>query len=311
MNRLHVSLLGKFHMQLGEHVLTGLNTTKVRDLLCYLLLYRDRPHQREVLANLLWDEQATNQPQRCLRKNLSTLRTALDTECAQLSDDLLLVESDWMQINPAIDMWLDITIFEQAFADVRDVPGREIAPHAVETLKSAVDLYRGDLLEGVYHDWAIYERERFQQMYLAMLSKLMESCEAHQDYKAGIDYGTRILYYDRAHERTHRHLMRLYYLDDNRTAALRQYEHCIAALDSELGVKPTRRTRTLYQQIHQDQLGALVTAVNQDKALPDLAASLLPDVLNRLKQLQAALVEMQNQVRQDIQTVDCLVNAHC
>jgi len=39
MNRLHVSLLGKFHMQLGEHVLTGLNTTKIRDLLCYLLLF--------------------------------------------------------------------------------------------------------------------------------------------------------------------------------------------------------------------------------------------------------------------------------
>ena len=143
MEMLHVSLLGKFHMQLGERVLTGLNTAKVRDLLCYLLLYRDRPHQREVLANLLWDEQATNQPQRCLRKNLSYLRTALDSEQAHLSDALLLVESEWMQVNPDVDLWLDIAIFEQAFDTVRDVSGRDISPQFAENLRAVVDLYRG------------------------------------------------------------------------------------------------------------------------------------------------------------------------
>jgi len=311
MEKLHVALLGKFHMQLGERVLTSLNTAKVRDLLCYLLLYRDRPHQREVLANFLWDEQSTNQPQRCLRKNLSYLRTALDAEHAHLSDALLLIEPEWVQVNPDADLWLDIAILEQAFATVRDVPGHDISLQFAENLKDVVDLYRGDLLEGVYDDWAIYERERFQHMYLMLLSKLMDYCEAHQDYKAGVDYGTRILYYDRAHEHTHRHLMRLYYLDDNRTAALRQYERCTAALETELGVKPTRRTQTVYQQIRQDEVGALATNLETDGVKPDVAVSLLPDMLNRLRQLQATLVEMQNQVHKDIQIVDCLVNSHC
>ncbi len=72
-----------------------------------------------------------------------------------------------------------------------------------------------------------------------------------------------------------------------------------------------RRTRALYQQIRQDQFNVLVTETDVDGTLPDIAVSLLPDMLSRLKQLQSALVEMQNQVHQDIQTVDCLINGHC
>src|SRR5438128_1039451 len=58
-------------------------------------------------------------------------------------------------------------------------------------------LYRGDLLEGWYSDWCLYERERLQHMYLAMLDKLMEYSESHQEYETGQTYGMRALRYDR------------------------------------------------------------------------------------------------------------------
>lgn len=312
MERLRVSLLGKFHMQLGDRVLTSLSTAKLRDLFCYLLLYRERPHLREKLANLLWDESATTNPQRCLRKTLSYLRTALDSEVPALSDTLLLVEPEWVQVHPEANLWLDIVTIEQAFAMVRDVPGRVMAQQVADNLRDVVGLYRGDLLEGVYYDWCIYERERFQHMYLVLLSKLVEYCEAHRDYKAGVIYGTKILYYDRAHERTHRQLMRLLYLDNNRTAALRQYERCAEALDKELGVRPTKRTMAIYQQIRSDQLDVTTTLVPPTISKPtEAATSLLPEVLGRLQQLQTVLVEMQSQVHQEMQTVDCLISGNC
>ena len=37
-------------------------------------------------------------------------------------------------------------------------------------------VYRGDLLEGCYQDWCLFERERLQNAYLAMLDKLMVRC---------------------------------------------------------------------------------------------------------------------------------------
>lgn len=311
MDTLHVFLLGKFHLQLGEQILTTLNTTKLQELFSYLLLYQERPLFRETLANLLWNENITTQPQRCLRKTLWYLRDALDAQTDHLSDTLFIIEPEWIQINPEADLWIDAVVFEEAFASIRDIPGKDIDDQRILNLQSAIELYKGDLLEGIYQDWCIYERERLQDMYLTMLGKLMDYYEAHHNYKAGIMCGAHILHYDQAHERTHRKLMRLFYLDDDRTAALRQYQHCVEALNKELGVKPTRRTRMLYQQIQGDQFTEPVQVQTaKDKESEGIASS-LPEVLQRLQQLQTTLAQLQNQVYQEIQVVNTYITDQC
>ncbi len=54
------------------------------------------------------------------------------------------------------DLWLDVAVFEQAFHGVEGMAGRELDPQAVQTLQSAVDLYRGGLQESWYQDWYLY-----------------------------------------------------------------------------------------------------------------------------------------------------------
>jgi len=207
------------------------------------------------LADLLWGNNSTTQSTGYLRKALWQLQSALDSQTEPINGRLLLVDPGWVQLNPEADLWLDVAVFEQAFSLVQGVPGKELDHQRVQTLRSAVDLYRGDLLEGWYQDWCLYERERLQQMYLIMLDKLMAFCEAHGDCEAGLVYGFLVLRHDRARERAHRRLMRLHYLTGDRTAALRQYERCVAALDEEFGVRPVKRTVTLCEQIRADQLG--------------------------------------------------------
>jgi DNA-binding SARP family transcriptional activator len=256
------------------------------------------------LANILWDDAHTDRPNRCLRKTLWQLRAALDSQSDHLSDYLLLVEPEWVQVNPEADLWLDVAAFEQAFNHVQGKPGKELDSRDVQTLQGAVDLYQGGLQESWYQDWYLYERERFQHMYLIMLDKLMDCCEAHGDYEAGLAYGTRILRYERARERTHRRLMRLHCLVGDRTAALRQYQRCVRALDEELDVKPAGRTLALYEQIRTDQLRTSPPISVEATAVPRIAASSLSEVLRRWKKLQAILAEAQHQVKQGIQAVE-------
>src|SRR4029079_7650562 len=123
-------------------------------------------------------------------------------------------------------------------------------------------------------------------LYLAMLGKLMGYCEAHHEYETGLTYGACILHYDRAHEQTHRRLMRLNYLAHDRTAALHQYERCVAALDEELDVKPDKRTIALYNQIRADQLDTPTEATQT-------TTSLLPQVLSRLKEFRTVLASLE------------------
>jgi DNA-binding SARP family transcriptional activator len=308
MNALHVSLFGRFDVRSGQQFLTGFEARKVQELFCYLLLYRDRPHPREALANLLWDEQHTDQPGRCLRKTLWQLRSALDSNGEALSGSVLFIESDWVQLNPEADLRLDVAEFEQAFHRSQHLPGDELDPPGVQALVDAICLYRGGLQESWYQDWYLYERERFQHMYLAMLEKLMDHCEAQGDYSAGLAYGALILNCEKARERTHRRLMRLHYLAGDRTAALRQYEHCVHALAEELGVAPASRTVALYQQIECDQLSLSASGpVEAASRVPESSSS-WPLMLHRLKRLQATLADVQREIGRDIRALELALN---
>ncbi len=123
--------------------------------------------------------------------------------------------------------------------------------------------------------------------------------------------GNRILRYDRARERTRRQLMRLYYSAGDQTAALRQYEQCAAALGEELGVRPARSTLALHQQIRAGQFDGLAhTPVKASAALESTVAT-LPEVLSRLKQLEAILTDEQRQVQQEIQNIEMTLNDQC
>lgn len=304
MDALQVCLFGRSDIRYRQQILSGFEARKVQDLFFYLLLYRHRSHSREALADLLWGERAAAQSRGYLRKVLWQLQTALNARVGTLENPLLLVEPDWVQINPKADLWLDIAVFEQAFRLVQGIPGRLLDLQCVRELQSAVDLYRGDLLDGCYQDWCIYERERFQHMYLAMLDKLMDYCQARHDYEAGLSYGRRILRYDRARERTHRRLMRLYYLAGDRTAALRHYERCVTALKEELDVKPTKSTVVLYEQIRTDRLDVSPAASTEIGLASETMDQSLVAALDRLKQLHVVLVDVQCRLQQEIQSVE-------
>ena len=113
---------------------------------------------------------------------------------------------------------------------MQDIPGHRLNDQQADRLQVAVELYRGELMPTWYQDWCIYERERLQSIRIMMLEQLMGYCESRERFARAIAYGQAILRYDRARERTHRELMRLYYLTGDRTAAMRQYERCTRAL---------------------------------------------------------------------------------
>lgn len=305
MSEIRIQLFGRFCVRRDGQVVAGLEADKLQELFGYLLLYRRSAHARESLASLLWPETTTAHAKKRLRQVLWLLQSALGSQAEAPPDRLLLVTADQVQINPEADFWLDVAVFEKTFACVEGIAGQQLGTQHVEALHNAVQSYRGPLLDGCYEDWCLYERERLQNMYLVMLEKLINYCEAHQDYETGIQYGMRIIACDKVHERTYRRLMRLHYLNGNRAKAIHLYEQCTYALDEELGVKPSQRTTTLYKQILAEHLVAPEpgsTPANTQRA-PGEADAPLIEALDHLKRLQEMLTDMQNQVQQSRQCV--------
>jgi DNA-binding SARP family transcriptional activator len=288
-------LFGKFTAHHDAGLLKGLEATKDQELLSYLLIHRDRPHSREALASLLWGDTSTEKSKKYLRQALWRLHAALNSDSGNTSD-VLMVDHDWLSLNPCSNLWTDVADFERAFAAAEGIPGRQLDAEKALLLKDALTLYNDDLLPGYYQDWILFERERLQNMYLLMLDKLIVYLQFRGEYEVAQGYGATILRYDPARERTHRQLMHLYSLAGDRTSALRQFERCAHALKQELGVKPERKTVELYERIKSDQID-----------VPEHShTSTSSDILTRLKQLQAIVSGVQRRIQRDIKSIETI-----
>lgn len=292
MTQYEASLFGRPVVSCSGHKMTGLDTGTAPKLLFYILLFCDRTHAREKIALEFWPDS----PPRIARKNL---RQALWQLGQWLPDDggsLLSINSEWIGLNDQVNCLIDTAVFEQVFRHVRGVTGSDLSPGAIRQIKQTVAIYRGDLLEGWPEEWCLYERERFNQMYLTLLDKLVAFSEAKGSYEDGVYYGCQILRHDHAHERTHRRIMRMLALAGDRTSALHQFAECQDALLKELNVVPARQTLALYEQIRDDK-------IRSDRGIVVGEMDQLPIILEDLQQIQQTLRELEHLVSDDIHTL--------
>lgn len=288
MTNLRIYLFGKTKIQCGPVFIENL-PAKAYELFCFLLLHRKRPFTREVLANHLWDDISAAKGKKYLRDTLWRLQSELESQIGLQLDTLLIMENEWVYVHPQADIWVDVHSFEEALAVASGVKEFGLNDEQMHRLADAVSLYQGDLMEGWYQDWCILERERLQILFLTSLDRLMVCYEVRRQFEEGIICGLAGLHYDWARERTHRRLMRLYYLAGDRTAALRQYDRCRNVLKEEFDVQPEPRTTALYEQIRSGQpIDRGVSTPQQSATLPQIIA-LLPNILDELHTLQLLL----------------------
>jgi len=268
-----------------------------------LLLHRKVPQNREQLASVFWGETATVQSKKYLRQTLWHLQSLCRSHLGLGQEDLLLTENETILFNPNIELWIDVEAFQSALSHFR--PNTVIEEPIAQELRQAIEFYEGDLLEGWYSDWCLYEREHLQNLYLAVLDKLISYGEMQGDYESGLWYATRILKCDPARERAHQQMMRLAYLMGDRTAALRQYEQCRDALHKELSVAPSRQTRLLYERIRLDQVDTAPDSSVRVAPLPTTSPSLpLATILAHFRHLQSSLTQLQQELHTEIQRIE-------
>ncbi len=235
---LEIRLLGEVEVR-HDGQLLDFPTQKTKELLAYLVLYRDRAHPRALLASLLWPELDEEHGRANLRKALSFLRKLLNSETTQW----LISSGGAVRFNSAAgDLWLDVEHFEQLITD-------GTKNQQTKSFEQAIALYRGPPLAGIYEDWAIAESERLQSLYLDALEQLAEIYQEQHEFQKAISVWMKVLHAVPWHERAHRELMRLYALSGDRPAALRQYSEYCEILQRELHVPPLPETQALYEKI--------------------------------------------------------------
>jgi DNA-binding SARP family transcriptional activator len=253
------------------------------------LINRKRPFTREFLIDLLWGNVSPAKGKKYLRDTLWRLQSECDSQLNLPLDTILVMENEWIYVHLQADVWIDVYILEQAFKVATTIPEFDLKDEHTQDLATAIMLYTGDLMEGWYQDWCILERERLLLIYLSAIDRLMVCFEARHRYEEGILHGLAGLRYDWARERTHRRLMRLYYLSGDRTAALRQYQQCQSILKSEFNVHPEPKTAALYDQICKGQPIHRTAEQSRPATVAPNIHTLLPNLLEALHTLKNIL----------------------
>jgi len=245
---LDVILLGKITIHLHTKPLTRFRSQKEIALLAYLA-HSGHAHNREVLADLLWEASSTGQ-------SLSNLRTVLARLRKQVGDHLIITRKT-IAVTPAVHQQTDSARFQTLLEGV----GKERSAAAINQLAQGLDLYAGEFMAGFslpnaprFNDWLVVEQERTRQLAMRGHRQLAGWQEEQGDFAAGVITARQWVTWDPLDETAQQQLMRLLAYDGRVSEALGVFEKCRNLLETELAIPPAPATTALYKSIQDGSL---------------------------------------------------------
>jgi DNA-binding SARP family transcriptional activator len=227
--------------------------TRCLILLAFLALRRE-PISRANVAAALFPDEPDADARSNLRRHLHRLKQALPD-----------FEVDWIVDEGGRIGWnyaaapVDVAMFLDGVGDP-------------EGAAEAVEFYRGDLLEGVEHEWIVVERERLRGLYLEALRDLSVAARRRRDFAAAIRYAERLLSHDDLREDSLRELIGARYEEGDRSGALATYERFALRLRDALDVEPMPETIAL-----RDAIFAGLPLRHPETSSPPVADAVKPD----------------------------------
>ena len=215
-------LLGALEVELDGTVIDSPPSQRAWALFAYLAL-AERPVSRAELANVFWPDVLDQSARASLRSALWALRRQIG--------DRLVVEREHVRLE---DAWIDVREFERLAAEEPD---------------RALELCRGELLEGIDAEWALRARERHRERAIELLEQQASAAEERGSMSEAIASTRRQVERDPFDEQAHQRLIKRLAAAGDRAGAMRTYRSFVERLRRELGVAPSSATRELVEQL--------------------------------------------------------------
>ena len=207
---LSMSWLGPPTLELNGRPLR-LEMRKTLALLAYLSLSPQNP-TRETLASIFWPEHDQQHAHASLRRNLYSLVKSLPGG---------LLEADRESISLRKENWLHVDVDEfrkeLAFANGHSHPPNHVCPDCLASLEKAVEVYKGEFLEGFnlkdcpeFDEWQFYNRESLRSEYAGALEKLAAYYQIQKEWEQAVGYARRWVALDGLNESAQRLLISIY-----------------------------------------------------------------------------------------------------
>ena len=186
---IRIELLGGLVLRTDAITISRFRTRKTALLLAILAGHRNRIFPRDELSDLLWPEDTLESGRNGLRIALSSLRKLLEPPGTPFGAILDANRNS-------------VTLNATAFST--DVEEFQRATHSESRQEEAFRLYGGEYLPGFDDEWILAERQRLEELYLAVLLRLAEGALAAGDARGSVEMAKRAIQVDPYEEQSYR-----------------------------------------------------------------------------------------------------------
>ncbi len=297
-----IRLFGNFEIIRNGILLKPLASRNAELLFSFLVMNPSRMFNRETLIDKFLQDESPSNARKRLRTIVWQIRSGIESKGLTDAQYLRTSNRD-IRFNLDCHYWLDTDEFETVVTQLEAITEMPLSPADEANLKSALDLYRGDLLEGECNEWCLCEKERFKMLHMRGIEVLMKHYAASAQWQQAIAAGKHIVSEDPLCEHVHRHLMCYHYSAGDRPAALVQYENYKRILRLELGIEPMQKTFALYKDIQNERLIPVPSASSPEPLARQASFSRFESGLKEIASVASQLEELNARLAHGLELV--------
>ena len=232
---LTIRLFGEFSAVDFRGNTLSIGNRRTQALVVYLALRGPKTSLQEMGELLFGDPGAETQVRALIRDLQYALR--------YLSDEAVIDDGRAIRFNRDV-----VAVDAQQFNDLVSAP-------SINTIRKAVDIYRGNLLEhfssGIraFDEWLAERRLNLWRGALSMFGTLLATQIRAGWWEEAVDTAGRLLSLDPSQEVVHRTLMRIQLEQGRPDAAMRRYQDCADVLRRDYSREPSPETERLRKEI--------------------------------------------------------------
>jgi DNA-binding response OmpR family regulator len=241
--------LGMQRTWVGERMIPekGWSGTKPRLLLTYLAQHPDQFVSQDQVVELFWD--GSTKGRRNLNQTLVVIRQnlRLDSDADEL--DYVQRRGSTLGLNPDLPSWHDAAIVRSLLEKGQKHLANDRANDASDCLEQALQLDRGEYLEGHYEDWVLNFRDGLRRE-LEVGGQALADIRLKQNRPSeALRVAQHLLSHDPYSEQTVATMMRSYADLKNPVEAMKIFESFERRLKREMDLEPTLNLVRLFHQI--------------------------------------------------------------
>ena len=236
---------------------------KSKLILIYLLTHKSVSINKSEIIDIFFQDVPLASVDTIFHNTLSNIRTAMKIEHPSYVKSkenakinklpvLVIYEDKTLRLNEDYYYVSDNLEFEKLFSKSFSPGSSKI--EKVESMKQALDLYKGEFLPGYYDNWCEEIRHNYSEMFLKLSTEFINYLLHNKMYSEIIHYSTMLLSKDKLNETAYLALIEAYCRTNSLDLAKDRFALMLKYYDEELGAKPEKNVLNKIQNLLLDNL---------------------------------------------------------